>query len=146
MKGETPLDDFPRNLGAEQLMALDRVMAIAEFELDGTLRHANANYLQLFGLSPDMAQGRKHRSFCPQALLNSDATAPSGRICVQETLLRSRGAHTRRWPQLLAGRHLFPVFNAQGQVQHIQDCDRHHGPLRQRAGTAGTSRAFDADC
>jgi hypothetical protein len=24
-------------------------------------------------------------------------------------------------------------------VQHIQDCDRHHGPLRQRAGTAGTS-------
>lgn len=120
MKSETPLDDFPRNLGAEQLMALDRVMAIAEFELDGTLRHANANYLQLFGLSHDMARGRKHRSFCPQALLNSGRYSTIwSNLCAGNPFSgpveRIRDDGRSCWLDATYS----PVFNAQGQVQHI---------------------------
>lgn len=120
MKGETLLDDFPRNLGTEQLIALDRVMAIAEFELDGTLRHANANYLQLFGLSHEMALGRKHRSFCPQALLNSDHYSTIwSNLCAGNSFSgaveRVRGDGRSCWLDATYS----PVFDAQGQVRRI---------------------------
>ncbi|QPF72063.1 EAL domain-containing protein [Roseateles sp. DAIF2] len=54
-----------------QLRALDRVMAIAEFDPDGVLRRANDNYLSLLGYSRDEALGRHHRSFCPPAVAES---------------------------------------------------------------------------
>jgi PAS domain S-box-containing protein len=120
MIGETPSNDFLRNVGAEQLIALDRVMAIAEFEIDGTLRHANANYLQLFGLSPEMAQGRKHRSFCPQELLNSErystiwSNLRAGKP-FSGSVERVRVDGSSCWLDATYS----PVFNAQGQVQRI---------------------------
>lgn len=55
-----------------QLAALNRVMAIAEFEPDGTLIHANDNYLSLFGFTREEALGRHHSSFCLPAYANSD--------------------------------------------------------------------------
>ncbi|MFC2974154.1 EAL domain-containing protein [Azotobacter bryophylli] len=55
-----------------QLAALSRVMAIAEFEPDGTLIHANDNYLSLFGFTREEALGRHHSSFCLPAYANSD--------------------------------------------------------------------------
>lgn len=120
MIGETPSNDFLRNVGTEQLIALDRVMAIAEFEIDGTLRHANANYLQLFGLSPEMAQGRKHRSFCPQELLNSErystiwSNLRAGKP-FSGSVERVRVDGSSCWLDATYS----PVFNAQGQVQRI---------------------------
>lgn len=47
-----------------QLAALDRVMAMAEFSPDGTLLHANSNYLAILGLQPAQAIGQHHKSFC----------------------------------------------------------------------------------
>jgi len=55
-----------------QLAALSRVMAIAEFEPDGTLIHANDNYLSLFGFTREEALGRHHSSFCLPAYASSD--------------------------------------------------------------------------
>jgi diguanylate cyclase (GGDEF)-like protein/PAS domain S-box-containing protein len=54
-----------------QLGALDRVMAIAEFELDGSLSHANDNFLALLGLTRAQAVGRHHSSFCTPAFAGS---------------------------------------------------------------------------
>lgn len=54
-----------------QRAALERVMAIAEFAPDGTLEHANDNYLTLLGYTREEAHGRHHRSFCPRSVSES---------------------------------------------------------------------------
>lgn len=44
--------------------AIDRSMAVIEFNLDGTVRTANANFLQLMGYQLDDVVGQHHRMFC----------------------------------------------------------------------------------
>ena len=44
--------------------ALDRVQAIIEFELDGTVIAANDNFLELFGYEAEEIVGKHHRIFC----------------------------------------------------------------------------------
>ncbi len=51
--------------------ALDKVQAIAEFELDGTLSDANENFLRMFGYERDEIVGRHHRIFCDPAYAKS---------------------------------------------------------------------------
>ena len=77
-------DGLPEAVQRTQFQALDRVMAMASFDLDGVLRHANRNYLQLLGLPQDQALGRSHQSFCTAAQVHS-------------------GAHAALWSQLRAG-------------------------------------------
>jgi methyl-accepting chemotaxis protein len=55
--------------------ALDRVQAIIEFNLDGTVVSANENFLRLFGYELDDIVGKHHRIFCDPALADSDAYA-----------------------------------------------------------------------
>lgn len=43
--------------------AIDRSQAIIEFELDGTIRSANENFLSLTGYSLEEIQGKKHAQF-----------------------------------------------------------------------------------
>jgi methyl-accepting chemotaxis protein len=51
--------------------ALDRVQAIIEFELDGTIIAANDNFLDVFGYSADEVVGQHHRMFCEQEYAES---------------------------------------------------------------------------
>ncbi len=44
--------------------ALNRVQAIIEFELDGTVISANENFLRMFGYDLDEIVGEHHRIFC----------------------------------------------------------------------------------
>ena len=44
--------------------ALNRVQAIIEFELDGTVISANENFLRMFGYELDEVVGKHHRIFC----------------------------------------------------------------------------------
>ncbi|NOU31919.1 MAG: PAS domain-containing methyl-accepting chemotaxis protein [Polyangiaceae bacterium] len=46
-----------------QLAAIDRVQAVIEFELDGTVRTANANFLSALGYSLAEIQGKHHSMF-----------------------------------------------------------------------------------
>jgi len=55
--------------------ALDRVQAIIEFELDGTVVSANENFLGLFGYQVNEVIGKHHRMFCDPAYVESDAYA-----------------------------------------------------------------------
>jgi methyl-accepting chemotaxis protein len=55
--------------------ALDRVQAIIEFELDGTVVSANANFLSIFGYELDEVIGKHHRMFCDPDYVESDAYA-----------------------------------------------------------------------
>ncbi|QJR35959.1 methyl-accepting chemotaxis protein [Gemmatimonas groenlandica] len=54
------------------LAALDRVQAIIEFDLDGTVITANDNFLHALGYSLDEIQGRHHRMFVEPAYAQSE--------------------------------------------------------------------------
>lgn len=47
--------------------ALDRVQAVIEFNLDGTVIDANENFLKTLGYELDEIKGRHHRMFCEAA-------------------------------------------------------------------------------
>ncbi len=51
--------------------ALNRVQAIIEFELDGTIIQANENFLEALGYSLEEIQGQHHRMFCDSEFVNS---------------------------------------------------------------------------
>jgi methyl-accepting chemotaxis protein len=57
-----------RNADCEgKLRALDRAQGIIEFDLDGTVLTANANFLAVVGYAPDEIRGRHHRIFVDPA-------------------------------------------------------------------------------
>ncbi|MEQ4618739.1 MAG: GGDEF and EAL domain-containing protein [Corticimicrobacter sp.] len=66
------------------LAAMDRIMAIAEFDVNGQLQHANDNYLNLLGLTAENAAGRSYISFCQPEFVD-------------------RGEYESFWNKLLAG-------------------------------------------
>jgi len=53
--------------------ALNRVQALIEFQLDGTILHANENFLSAVGYTLEEVQGKHHSMFCEPALASSEA-------------------------------------------------------------------------
>jgi diguanylate cyclase (GGDEF)-like protein/PAS domain S-box-containing protein len=117
---ECPEETSPVAQQLAQLAALDRVMAIAEFELDGSLSRANDNFLALLGFTREEAVGRHHSSFCTEAFASSteyrnfwpqlrDGQARTGLA----ERLRSDGSSC--WLEAT----YTPVLDAQGQVRNI---------------------------
>lgn len=53
-------------------VAMDRSQAVIEFALDGTVLHANANFLDAMGYRLDEVVGRHHRLFCPPEEASSE--------------------------------------------------------------------------
>jgi len=52
--------------------ALDRIQAIIEFNLDGTVVKANDNFLKAMGYAAEEIVGQHHRMFCEQDWLFVD--------------------------------------------------------------------------
>uniref|UniRef100_UPI003D6C133A PAS domain-containing protein n=1 Tax=Pelagimonas sp. TaxID=2073170 RepID=UPI003D6C133A len=52
--------------------AIDRVQAVIEFELDGTIITANENFLSTVGYSLDEVAGQHHRIFCDPEFAKTD--------------------------------------------------------------------------
>jgi methyl-accepting chemotaxis protein len=62
------------NLNVEgQLTAINKAQAVIEFDLQGTILTANANFLQTVGYSLAEIQGKQHRMFAEEAYAASDA-------------------------------------------------------------------------
>jgi methyl-accepting chemotaxis protein len=62
--------------GAEfegKINAIDRAQAVIEFDLKGTILHANANFLKLVGYPLDALVGRHHRMLCDHAYAASES-------------------------------------------------------------------------
>ncbi|BBO35211.1 methyl-accepting chemotaxis protein [Lacipirellula parvula] len=55
-----------------QMAAINKVMAVIEFELDGTILKANDNFLNALGYSLEEIEGRHHRMFCEPAYTQSN--------------------------------------------------------------------------
>ena len=60
-----------RDSQAARLAALDRVQAIIEFDLDGNILDANANFLGAVGYSLDEIKGRHHSIFVDETTRSS---------------------------------------------------------------------------
>ena len=54
-----------------KLVALDRAMAVIEFDLSGNVLVANENFLNVMGYGMAELQGKHHRLFCEPGLVNS---------------------------------------------------------------------------
>ncbi len=55
-----------------KLVALDRAMAVIEFDLKGQILDANENFLNVMGYSLAELKGKHHRMFCETELINSN--------------------------------------------------------------------------
>jgi methyl-accepting chemotaxis protein len=69
------MQDQLRKLIAEnqgQLAAINKAQAVIEFDLDGTIRSANDNFLRAVGYSADEIKGRHHSIFVDANTRNSD--------------------------------------------------------------------------
>jgi methyl-accepting chemotaxis protein len=64
---QTALASAPAGSRAGLVDAIDRVQAVIEFALDGTILTANENFLRAVGYSLDEVQGKHHRLFCDAA-------------------------------------------------------------------------------
>ncbi|MHC8319193.1 methyl-accepting chemotaxis protein [Pseudomonas sp. GB2N2] len=58
---------------AARLQAIDRAMAVIEFNLDGSIINANQNFLTRMGYSLAELKGKHHRLFCTAEMVNSSA-------------------------------------------------------------------------
>ncbi|QQR36826.1 PAS domain S-box protein [Devosia oryziradicis] len=79
-----------------QIAAISRVQAVIEFNLDGTVRDANDNFLATVGYDKDEIVGRHHRMFCDPAYANS-------------------ADYTRFWERLRAGEYVAAEFQRFGK-------------------------------
>ena len=74
LHGQDVTTDRLRNADFEgTLRACDRSLAIVEFDLQGNVLTANANFLALMGYTLDQVQGQHHRIFCPKDHAASEA-------------------------------------------------------------------------
>ncbi len=61
-----------------KIAALDRSLAIIEFSLDGTILHANENFLKLIKYSKSELVGQHHRIFIEDAHARTPSMRNSG--------------------------------------------------------------------
>lgn len=54
-----------------QINAINRAQAVIEFNLEGTIQHANDNFLGAMGYTLDEVKGKHHRMFCETSYTNS---------------------------------------------------------------------------
>lgn len=69
---QTELYDLSPEEMKGMIAALNRVQAVIEFNLDGTVLTANDNFLATLGYSLDEIKGKHHRMFCDPAYANSN--------------------------------------------------------------------------
>ncbi|MEK7801924.1 MAG: PAS domain-containing methyl-accepting chemotaxis protein [Pseudomonadota bacterium] len=57
---------------ASQIAAINKAQAVIEFNLDGTIRHANENFLKTLGYRLDEVKGQHHNMFVEPSYKNSN--------------------------------------------------------------------------
>ena len=100
--------------------ALDRSLAVIEFDLQGNVLHANDNFLETFGYRLEEISGRHHRLFCPPGVAESDDYqdfwAALGRGEFHSGVYRRKHKDgSLRWIRATYN----PLLDAQGRPQRI---------------------------
>lgn len=112
-----------------KLQAIDRAMAVIEFNLDGTIISANQNFLQRMGYNLAQVQGKHHRMFCTPELANSSAYSDFWRRLNQGELFNGQFERIdKKRPGGVAGSQLQPgVRRQRAPVQGGEIRLRRHG-------------------
>ena len=109
--GEDPMD---------MIAAINRSQAVIEFELDGTIRAANDNFLKTLGYSLTEIKGRHHRMFCDPSYAQSQEYADFwGKLGRGETLVGEfrRIAKSGRDVWIIAS--YSPIFDSDGKPYKV---------------------------
>lgn len=103
-----------------QLNAISRSQAVIEFELSGTIRHANENFLQVMGYTLDEVKGKHHRLFVDEDYAQSAEyqafwkSLNAGEFFSQEYERIGKGGR-RVWIQASYN----PIFDASGKPYKV---------------------------
>ncbi|EGX6957887.1 PAS domain S-box protein [Aeromonas hydrophila] len=100
------------------LAALDKSLAVIDFQPDGTVITANQNFLHCFGYRLDEVVGQSHRMFCDESFYqqNPNFWRDLGTGSIQSGLFMRRGRHGEKiWLEATYN----PIFNHEGKVIKI---------------------------
>ncbi|GGP23285.1 methyl-accepting chemotaxis protein [Silvimonas iriomotensis] len=102
------------------LEAIDRSMAIIEFNLDGTIITANQNFLQATGYRLDEIKGQHHRMFCEPDYRNSQEYAEFWRALNRGQFMSGQFKRVARngaplWMEATYN----PIFNSDNQPYKV---------------------------
>ncbi|WP_304665366.1 methyl-accepting chemotaxis protein [Pseudomonas tremae] len=128
-----------------KLAAVDRAMAICEFEPNGNVITANNNFLNVMGYALAEIKGKHHRSFCEPTLANSPEYSEFWRKLNHGEFIGDQfkrlGKHGRVvWLEATYN----PVFDVDGKLYKIVKfaSDITHRVEKQEADAHGASRAY----
>ncbi|MBC2659230.1 PAS domain S-box protein [Pseudomonas sp. MSSRFD41] len=100
-----------------KLDAIDRAMAVIEFNLDGTILDANANFLGRLGYSLGEIKGKHHRMFCKPELANSSSYQDFWNRLNQGQFINGRFERTDKHGRTLwLEANYNPVYDAAGRL------------------------------
>ncbi|PKH40074.1 chemotaxis protein [Pseudomonas sp. 43NM1] len=102
---------------AAKLQAIDRAMAVIEFDLSGNVITANQNFLTRMGYSLAELKGKHHRIFCTAALVNSGAYQDFWRRLNQGELFHGQFERVdKRGQTVWLEANYNPVYDASGRL------------------------------
>ncbi|AVO60676.1 chemotaxis protein [Pseudomonas chlororaphis subsp. piscium] len=100
-----------------KLHAIDRAMAVIEFNLDGSVITANQNFLDRLGYSLAELKGKHHRIFCKPGLANSSAYQDFWRRLNQGEFFSGQFERVdKRGQSLWLEANYNPVYDAAGRL------------------------------
>ena len=100
-----------------KLQAIDRAMAVIEFDLSGNVITANQNFLTRMGYSLAELKGKHHRIFCTAALVNSGAYQDFWRRLNQGELFHGQFERVdKRGQTVWLEANYNPVYDASGRL------------------------------
>lgn len=100
-----------------KLQAIDRAMAVIEFDLDGNILTANQNFLTRMGYTLAELKGKHHRLFCPAQLVNSSAYQDFWRRLNQGELFQGQFERVdKRGQNVWLEANYNPVYDAAGRL------------------------------
>lgn len=101
-----------------QISALNRSLAVIEFEPDGTIRWANENFLKTMGYSLEQIRGKHHRLFCEEEFYKDNPNfwrhLAAGEFFSGQ-FERRNSAGQRIWVEATYN----PIFNSEGKVYKV---------------------------
>ena len=109
-----------QNEATSKLNALDRAMAVIEFNLDGSVIGANQNFLQLLGYRAEDIIGKHHRLFCPGHITGDKSYADFWRRLNNGEFLSGQFERLGKHGQVLwLEANYNPVYDAAGKLIKI---------------------------
>ncbi|WP_277964210.1 PAS domain-containing methyl-accepting chemotaxis protein [Pseudomonas sp. RIT-To-2] len=103
-----------------KLHAIDRAMAIIEFEPDGRVITANANFLALTGYTLAEIEGKQHAMFCPAALVRDKGYQDFWRRLNQGEFFSGQFERVSKHGQVLwLEANYNPVYDASGRLAKV---------------------------